>query len=122
MSPVNYLKLDSVPGINDMRSIIDTLRQGAYFVTSGEVLIPTYEVRGTGNERTIVAEVESTSGSTSWRWCGATAKNRPADHFNDRPPALWREAFQNSVERYGEEVGAVRCLGRGDQRGAGATD
>lgn len=60
MSPVNYLKLDRVPGIDDMSSIIDTLRQGAYFVTSGEVLIPTYEVQGTGNERTIVAEVEWT--------------------------------------------------------------
>ena len=60
MSPVNYLKLDSVPSVDDMSSIIDTLRQGKYFVTSGEVLIPSYEVRGTGNERTIVAEVEWT--------------------------------------------------------------
>ena len=60
MSPVNYLKLDSVPSIDDMSPIINALRQGAYFVTSGEVLIPTYELQGTGNERTIVAEVEWT--------------------------------------------------------------
>jgi hypothetical protein len=57
MSPVNYLKIDSVPGVDDMSSITDALRKGEYFVTSGEVLIPAYEVRGTGDQRTIVAEV-----------------------------------------------------------------
>ena len=60
MSPVNYLKIDSVPTVDDMSSVIDALRQGNYFVTSGEVLIPTYEVRGTGNNRVLVAEVEWT--------------------------------------------------------------
>lgn len=60
MSPVNYLKLDSVPSVDDMSSIINTLKRGDYFVTSGEVLIPSYEVQGSGNQRTIVAEVEWT--------------------------------------------------------------
>ncbi len=60
MSPVNYLKLDSVPSVDDMSSIVNTLKQGNYFVTSGEVLIPHYEVQGEGKERTIVAEVEWT--------------------------------------------------------------
>lgn len=60
MSPVNYLKLDSVPSIDDMRSIIQSLRKGAYFVTSGEVLIPSYEIHGKGNERTITADVSWT--------------------------------------------------------------
>ncbi len=57
MSPVNYLKIGSVPAVDDMRSIINALRRGEYFVTSGEVLIPSYEVRGTGSQRTIMAEV-----------------------------------------------------------------
>ena len=60
MSPVNYLQLDSVPTVDDMSSIIQVLRQGEYFVTSGEVLIPSYAVRGTGTQRTITAEVSWT--------------------------------------------------------------
>ena len=60
MSPVNYLKLDSVPTVEDMSSVTGALKRGDYFVTSGEVLIPHYEITGTGNERTITAEVEWT--------------------------------------------------------------
>ncbi len=60
MSPVNYLRIDSVPTIDDMSSIINALKKGEYFVTSGEVLIPNYEVRGTGKNLTIVADVEWT--------------------------------------------------------------
>ena len=36
------------------------MKCGDYFVTSGEVLIPNYAVQGTGNRRTIVADVEWT--------------------------------------------------------------
>jgi hypothetical protein len=57
MSPVNYLKIDSVPSVDDMSSITEALRKGEYFITSGEVLIPDYEIRGKGDQRTIVAEV-----------------------------------------------------------------
>ena len=59
-NPVNYLKLDSVPTPDDMSSVINTIKRGDYFVTSGEVLIPSYSVEGTGTERMIVAEVEWT--------------------------------------------------------------
>ena len=34
--------------------------RGDYFVTSGEVLIPSWTVQGTGNQRTVVADVEWT--------------------------------------------------------------
>jgi hypothetical protein len=57
MSPVNYVQLDRVPTVDDMRPIIDALKRGAYFVTSGEALIPSYAVQGTGDARTITAEV-----------------------------------------------------------------
>ena len=60
MSPVNYLRIDSVPSIDDMSSIINALKRGEYFATSGEVLIPSYAVQGTGQDRLIVAEVEWT--------------------------------------------------------------
>lgn len=60
MSPVNYLKLDRVPGVDDMSSVINVLRSGQYFITTGEVLIPFFEIKGEGDRLTIVAEVEWT--------------------------------------------------------------
>lgn len=60
MSPVNYLRLDSVPTVDDMSTVIDALKTGAYFVSTGEVLIPFFTLRGKGNQRTLVAEVEWT--------------------------------------------------------------
>ncbi|MBI2186866.1 MAG: hypothetical protein HYU37_07035 [Acidobacteria bacterium] len=59
-SPVNYVKLDAVPADGNWNPIIDAMKRGDYFWTSGEVLIPTYTVQGTGTKRTIVAEVEWT--------------------------------------------------------------
>lgn len=60
MSPVNYVKLDRVPSFDDMSPIIDAMKRGDFFVTSGEVLIPSYDVKGIGDQRTIAAEVEWT--------------------------------------------------------------
>ena len=60
LSPVNYLKLDRVPTVDDMSPIINALKRGDYFATTGEVLIPSYSVQGTGSKRTIIAEVEWT--------------------------------------------------------------
>jgi hypothetical protein len=59
-NPVNYVKLDKVPSVDDMSPIIDAMIRGDYFWTSGEVLIPSYRVEGTGNQRTISADVEWT--------------------------------------------------------------
>ena len=60
MSPVNYVKLDRLPTVDDMSPIINALKRGDYFVTSGEVLISSYAVEGTGDQRMIAAEVEWT--------------------------------------------------------------
>ena len=59
-APVNYLKMNELPGPNDVSPVIKTLMRGDYFVTSGEVLIPSYSLQGTGSKRTIVADVEWT--------------------------------------------------------------
>ena len=59
-NPVNYVKVDTLPTPDDMSPVIDAIKRGDYFVTSGEVLIPSYAVEGTGTERTVVAEVEWT--------------------------------------------------------------
>lgn len=60
MSPVNYIKLDRLPTVDDMSPIIDAMKRGDYFMTSGEVLISSYAVDGAGDQRTISAEVEWT--------------------------------------------------------------
>ena len=59
--PVNYLKMDKVPGPDeDMTPVLKALRDGNFFVSTGEILIKSYNVAGTGNQRTIAADVEWT--------------------------------------------------------------
>jgi hypothetical protein len=57
---VNYVKVDTPPGIDNWKPIIDSMKRGDYFVTSGEVLIPSWSMQGTGSQRTSVADVEWT--------------------------------------------------------------
>jgi len=59
--PVNYLKLDRVPGPDaDWSPILKALRNGDFFVTTGEVLIKNYAVTGAAAQRTITADAEWT--------------------------------------------------------------
>jgi hypothetical protein len=58
--PVNYVKLDKLPTVDDMSPIINAMKSGDYFVTSGEVLISNYTIEGSGDKRTISADVEWT--------------------------------------------------------------
>jgi len=59
-NPVNYVKVDTPPGIDNWKPIIDSMKRGDYFVTSGEVLISSWSVQGTGNQRSVTADVEWT--------------------------------------------------------------
>lgn len=43
---VNYLRLAKMPSADDWSSVLDVLRRGDFFVTTGEVLIPSFEVKG----------------------------------------------------------------------------
>ncbi|MEX2130709.1 MAG: hypothetical protein WD772_04430 [Pseudohongiellaceae bacterium] len=58
--PVSYLRLDALPAGNDYSSIINVLRDGDYFVSSGEVLIPEHEIVGSGSAAVLTAEVQWT--------------------------------------------------------------
>jgi hypothetical protein len=59
--PVNYLRMDKVPGPDeDWTPVLGALRNGDFFVTTGEILIPKYSVEGTGARMTISADVEWT--------------------------------------------------------------
>ena len=59
--PVNYLKLDTVPGPDqDWSPVLKAMRDGNFFVTTGEILIKNHAVTGAGNQRTFTADVEWT--------------------------------------------------------------
>ena len=59
--PVDYLKIDKVPGPDeDFTPVLKALRDGNFFVTTGEILIKNYSVAGTGGQRTITADVDWT--------------------------------------------------------------
>ncbi|HWB82848.1 MAG TPA: hypothetical protein VG675_01825 [Bryobacteraceae bacterium] len=58
---VNYVKLDRVPKFDDgWKPVLQALRDGKYFVTSGEVLLRDSAIEGTGTHRTFTADVEWT--------------------------------------------------------------
>jgi hypothetical protein len=59
--PVNYLKIDRVPGHDeDWSPVLKAMRDGNFFVTTGEILIKNYAVGGSGDKRTITADAEWT--------------------------------------------------------------
>ena len=59
--PINYVKLDRLPGpTDDWSPILQSIRNGDFWVTTGEVLIRNYAVEGTGDKRTIAADLEWT--------------------------------------------------------------
>ncbi len=59
-SPVTYFKPEGQLTGDNFAPIVDSLKKGNFFVTSGEVLISAYAVQGTGPRRTISADVEWT--------------------------------------------------------------
>lgn len=59
--PINYVKLDRLPGpTEDWTPILRSIRNGDFWVSTGEILIKNYAVEGTGAKRTIAAELEFT--------------------------------------------------------------
>lgn len=58
---VNYVKLDRVPKFKDgWTPVVDALRAGDFFVTTGEVLLRNWALEGSGAKRTYTAEAEWT--------------------------------------------------------------
>jgi len=56
-----YLKLDRVPGPDeDWSPVLRAMRDGNFFVTTGEILINKFAVEGAGSKRTITADVNWT--------------------------------------------------------------
>jgi hypothetical protein len=59
-SPVTYVKTHGIPTADNFRPVVDAMRQGDFFATSGEVLIPTYSITGAGSQRRIHADAQWT--------------------------------------------------------------
>lgn len=67
---INYLKIDRLPRFDDgWQPIVDALRQGRFFVSTGEVLLPEFKVGGkesgetlrlTGGKAEVMARIEWT--------------------------------------------------------------
>ena len=58
---VNYVKLDRVPKFQDSWSpVMNALRAGNYFITSGEVLLRNWSIEGTGAKKVYVADADWT--------------------------------------------------------------
>jgi hypothetical protein len=58
---VNYVKLDRLPRYDeDWSPILKSMRSGDFFVTSGEVLVRSFGVSGSGSMRILTAEIEWT--------------------------------------------------------------
>ena len=59
--PINYVKLDRLPGpTDDWTPILRSIRNGDFWVSTGEILIKNYTVEGTGAKRTLTADLEWT--------------------------------------------------------------
>ena len=58
--PVSYLRIGDLPEPGDYAPVINALNTGNYFVTSGEVLIPSHAYEGSGADATLTATVEWT--------------------------------------------------------------
>jgi hypothetical protein len=59
--PINYVKVDRLPGpTDDWTPILRSIRGGDFWVSTGEVLIKNYAVEGTGAKRTVSADLEFT--------------------------------------------------------------
>lgn len=59
-SPVTYVRLGKLPPPDDVTPLIDVLKTGYAFWSSGEVVIPSFEVQRSGRQAKVVAEVSWT--------------------------------------------------------------
>lgn len=87
-APVTYVKLERPVGADDSALVVQALMRGDSFVTSGEVLIPGFSVKGTGDKRVIVADVEWTFplNFVEVIWGDGTKSDRQIISTTDLPP------------------------------------
>jgi hypothetical protein len=119
-NPVNYVKLDRLPPPGEWGPIINSMKNGEYFVTSGEVLISSYSVKGSGAQRTISADVEWTFPLEFVEvvWGDGKQTGRRVISTTDLPP-LGKNRFEIPFDASGKKW--VRFAAR-DSAGNGAME
>ena len=97
--------------------MLKALRDGNFFVTTGEILIKNYSVGGHRQQRTITADVEWTFplNFVEVVWGDGKKVDRQIISATDLP-AVRHQALRDSVRRDGQGLGALRRLGLGRQR------
>ncbi len=66
---INYLRMDKVPRFDHgWQEVLDVLRRGQFFVSTGEVLIPEFKVGGVGSGQTVQARSERVPVEFELRW------------------------------------------------------
>jgi hypothetical protein len=103
-SPVNYVKLDRLPSVDDASPLVNALMRGDSFVTSGEVLVPSFSLQGTGASRSFVAEVEWTFPLEFVEvvWGDGQRTNRKVIPATDQPP-FGRRRFEIPFDATGQK-------------------
>ena len=57
---VNYIKADTLPGFEDYGDLLASMRRGDFFVTTGEVLLPSWSISGSEDDIDVSVEVRGT--------------------------------------------------------------
>jgi hypothetical protein len=67
---INYLQLDKLPRFEDgWQPVLDAMENGKFFVTTGEVLLPSFSIAGKGSGETIrLASMESNAIELNVSW------------------------------------------------------
>ena len=116
-TPVTYLKPDGQLTGDNWAPIVNSLKKGTFFATSGEVLISSYDVQGTGRQRTIAADIEWTFPLEFAEvvWGDGQKTDRQIIRLT-RSAGVRNASLPDSVRCHRQEVGAVRSVGLGRQR------
>ena len=120
---INYLKLDKVPAYNESWApVVEGIRSGNFFGTTGEILFHKWGIEGAGAKSVYTAR-HRIYFPAGIRGTGLERRRegRPQDHPAHRYRAFRHKNLSHSVRRDGQEVGALRRVGRGGRRRVAAT-
>jgi hypothetical protein len=102
---VNYVKLDRLPRYNeDWTPILKAMRAGHFFVSSGEVLLRDFAVRGSGSKRILTVDAEWTFPLEFVEvvWGDGSTTGRQVIPATNRPP-FGQHRFEIPLEATGKK-------------------
>ena len=83
--------MKDLPPASDPSPVIAALMKGDMFISTGEVLVPNFSIKGTGDQRTAVADVEWTYplDMVEVVWGDGKTTGRKVITTTDLPPFGW---------------------------------